>query len=477
MTSDNQIKTDGWMDWTRFIQDWPRSIRYNDKDTDMANARRFLHMRPSQIISSDRILYSLDEGLWRELPKEDLFAEIHATDTLGALDITNIKTMVEAIHAAVLTKARPFEWIDPPDEAPDPKDAVLFDNGILDVVTGKLSPLDGRFFATATPAFGFDPKASCSLWSAALTMWLDPDFHPTLQEFFGYAMTTDNSLEHFLVLLGASRGGKSTLCRVLTELLGAHHCASLTINDLGGQFGLQSTLDKRLIFVPDASDTKTNERGTALTRLKSITGNDEVSVNRKHLPIINTCLPGRFVLVANRHPKFLDDSGALAARELVIVFERTIPLEERDKNFSAKLKEELPGIANWALVGLRRLRARGHFTIGKKGRDAVRVLAEGQSPALRFANDYLVVTRDPGDFVSDADLYTFYGDWADAEGLHGRERRNRSDFAGDLEAALVAKGVRRGAKRIHPRGTRLGKGRPVRGLRGIKLRDGIVDQE
>ena len=466
-----RIRTDTWMDWSRAIDDWPRDIQYNNRDTDMANALRFLHMRPSQIISSDRVLYSREDGLWRELQKEELFAEMHATDSLGELDVSNIRTMVDAVHTACLTKARPFEWIERPKGAPEPKDLALFRNGVLSVTTGKLWPLDGRYFATATPDFDYDPNATCPLWLSALDKWLDSEFHPTLQEFFGYAMTTDNGLEHFLVPLGASRGGKSTMCRVLTDLVGTHHCASLTINDFGGSFGLQSTLDKRLIFIPDASDTDGRDRATALTRLKSITGNDEVSVNRKHLPIINTRLPGRFVLVANRHPKFLDDSGALAARELVITFEKTIPLEERDKFFSTKLRQQLPGIANWALDGLRRLRKQGHFTVGNKGREAVRVLAEGQSPALRFSNECLVVTGDRKDFVSLADLYVVYVDWADAEGLRGGERRNRNDFAGDLAAALMDRGVRRGGKRVHdPRKPKVGKGRSVSGFRGLKIR-------
>jgi P4 family phage/plasmid primase-like protien len=472
MTLGNRIKTDSHFDWSRFMDNWPCPIQYNGRATDTRNARRFLHMRPAQIVSSDRVLYSLEEGLWSELSKEDLYAEIHQTDVLAVLDISKVKRMVEAVHAGCMTKARPFEWIDAPDGAPEPKDVVLFRNGVFDVNTGKLWPLDGKYFATATPMFDYKRDDECPLWLSALGKWLDPEFHPTVQEFFGYAMTPDNGLEHFLVLLGASRGGKSTMSRVLTDLVGSHHCASLTINDLSGPFGLQSTLDKRLIFVPDASDTDIRDRATALTRLKAITGNDEVSVNRKHLPLINACLRGRFVLVANRHPKFLDDSGALAARELVISFEKTIPMGERDKLFSHKLREELPGIANWALAGLARLRAQRHFTIGEKGREAVRIVAEGQAPALRFANECLIVTGRSEDFETVADLYRVYEDYAIAEGLRGGERRNRNDFAGDLESALRDQGVRRGGARVHDVGKpKVGKGRSVHGFRGVKIRD------
>src|SRR5205807_2637736 len=95
---------------------------------------------------------------------------------------------------------------------------------------------------------------------------------------------------------------------------------------------------------------KLENRSTALERIKCITGNDVVSVNRKNRPIVNGRVPAKLVIVANQHPKFLDESGALAARELPLIFERSWRGKE-DRELRAKLTRELPGIANWALDG------------------------------------------------------------------------------------------------------------------------------
>jgi phage/plasmid-associated DNA primase len=98
-----------------------------------------------------------------------------------------------------------------------------------------------------------------------------------------------------------------------------------------------------------------------------------VSVNRKGLKIVTAKIPARIAVAANRHPKFIDDSGALAARELVLIFETSFEGRE-DRELSDKLRGELPGIANRALEGLRRLRANGgKFTVGEKGKAAARV--------------------------------------------------------------------------------------------------------
>jgi hypothetical protein len=179
----------------------------------------------------------------------------------------------------------------------------------------------------------------------------------------------------------------------------AHH-ASIMLNDLAGDFGLSGLTDKRAVFIPDAHDANLEKRSSAIERIKSITGNDEVSVNRKNKPFLFVKVPAKIVLVANKHPKFLDESGALADREIVLVFESTFATV-KDTELGHKLKAEWSGIANWAIEGLRRLRANGNrFTIGERGRKAQQELAESQSPALRFAKESLTV-KSLTEFIND----------------------------------------------------------------------------
>ena len=243
------------------------------------------------------------------------------------------------------------------------------------------------------------------------------------------------------------------------------------MNDLAEGFGLEGALDAKLLLIPDAHDTDSNRRSVALDRLKSITGQDEISVNRKGLKMVTARVPARIVIAANRHPKFLDDSGALAARELVLVFERSFEGHE-DRDLSSKLRAELPGIANRALAGLRRLRTNGgKFTVGAKGRAAARELAESQSPALRFAQASLVITGDLNDRVSLRAVFDAYQDWAFAEGLSGREIRNRDDMKNDIVAALATRGVVHGRRRWHdPNKPKIGAGTITRGFFGLKIR-------
>lgn len=460
---------------------WPKPLIYQGKDNASKSAETFLADRPGKLISSDGALYTLEGNrVWRMIEDDELAAEIRATDPTNVLDVGKIYQMVKAIHLARFVKARPFEWIDKPTDAPEPNRLILAANGVLDARTLLLSPHTGRYFATGVPAWAYDPDAECPLWLQKLDEWLHPSFHATLQEFMGYLLTSDTSIEVLLAMMGAKRGGKGTITKVMQALVGKHHHASVTLNDLGSDFGLAGLMDKRAVFIPDAHDAK--HPAAAIERIKSITGNDELSVNRKNQAMLSVRIPAKIVLVANKHPKFLDESGALADRELVLIFESSFA-KVKDTELGNKLRAEWSGIANWALEGLRRLRANANrFTVGERGRKAQQELAEAQSPALRFARDCLIVTGGEADAAPLAVVYRTYEHWAThEEGMSGREHRNKTDFKTDLIAALGEQGVRfhsKMARRWRDPGTdwNHGKGAVMRRwFTGLKMKPEAVD--
>ena len=173
------------------------------------------------------------------------------TDPTTDLDVNKIYLMVKAIKLARFTKTRPLSWIDKPPGAPEPNDLILASNGIFDLKTGELIPHSGRYFATALPEWNYDPEATCPLWLEKLGQWLHPSFHATLQEFMGYLLTPDTSIEVLLAMIGAKRGGKGSITRIMQALVGTGSHASMMLNDLAGDFGLSGVTDKRVIIIPD----------------------------------------------------------------------------------------------------------------------------------------------------------------------------------------------------------------------------------
>ena len=80
-----------------------------------------------------------------------------------------------------------------------------------------------------------------------------------------------------------------------------------------------------------------NKRGVAVERLKSIAAGDPITINRKFIKQdLDVPLVAKIVLTANVHPKLLDESGALAAREVLVMFERSFA-DRKDVGLTDKL--------------------------------------------------------------------------------------------------------------------------------------------
>jgi P4 family phage/plasmid primase-like protien len=460
---------DEWLEGTSvskiWMRPWPRPIVYEHRHGAKC-AELFMKQRhPRRIVSSGGLLYSLEEdGLWRELPDAALETEITKTDRATYLDVQHVTKMVQSIHQRCSTNSSPFEWLEDLPGDPRPKNMMLFRNGRYDVESGVLTPHDGRYLAPEAPGYDYWPNATCKLWEHVLNDWMDPSDQDTLHEFIGYLLTADMSLQKMLVMLGPPRSGKSTVMAILEQLCGPVHVLSRTIDELCGDYGINGAQGKRLLTIPDAHDADTKNHNVGLNRLKSIIGQDTISINKKYKDIENARLAVRIVMHANRHPKFLDESGALAAREVILTFKKTF-LGKEDELLGTKLARQLSGIANLAIKGLKRLRDNDNkFTQSEIARTAQQQVRKDQSPAFEFAAACLKVTGASSDFITDAMLTESYDGFCHIHGIKGSSKRSITQLKGDLEAALAPKVSRTQRRVCAPNENET---RPHHGLSGI----------
>ena len=170
----------------------------------------------------------------------------------------------------------------------------------------------------------------------------------------------------------------------------------------------------------------------------SISGEDALTVDRKHRDQLTVKLSTRFVIASNELPRLGDASGALAGRLILLRITQSF-LGSEDLWLLERLLVELPGILNWSLEGLRRLRKRGHFLQPPSGAELMADLKDLASPVGAFVRECCRV--EPGANVEVGKLYAAWRKWCEE---HGRkEPGTEQTFGRDIRAVVPMVNIRR----------------------------------
>ncbi|QDU35702.1 DNA primase [Proteus phage vB_PmiP_RS10pmA] len=314
---------------------------------------------------------------------------------------------------------------------------VICQNGILDVTTGDLKPHDPLFFTTSILPYSYDPFSQCPTWFNFLNSTLENDEEriALLQEWIGYMMINNYDYQKAMLLIGAPRSGKSTIGKIIQQLIGEQNFAGASLEGLANDAVLAELIDKQVIFIGDAHSVSGNNRNAILTNFKSITGCDPITINRKYKTAWNGKLPGRIMIAANNIPSFADDSGAMANRLLILPFNKSF-LGKEDHTLEDRLLKELPGICNWALEGLRRLRRNNRFTEPEASKVERKEIEYQQAPLMAFFDECCEI--DINEKVTTEDLFNRYKAWKILEGggtmtQNTFVRAMRSTFRGKID--------------------------------------------
>ena len=305
-------------------------------------------------------------------------------------------------------------------------------NGLLNVHTRELRPLTPAFFNLVSVPFPYNPEAPTpTCWLEFLhQLWPDDEEAvDALQDWFGYVLSGRTDLQKIFVIIGPIRSGKGTIARILTAMIGAGHVANPTLSSLATEFGLAPLLGKSLAIIADARLSNKTDTRAVIERLLSISGEDSITVNRKFRDQVSARLPTRFLIISNELPAFGDASGAIASRFILTTLTASF-LGQEDTELEGKLIAELPGILNWALVGLERI-SRQRFTVPKSSAKAVAQLQDLVSPMSKFVRE--CCDQGPGKTVVIDTLYERYREWCYGE---NEKVLPKTLFGRDLRAVL-----------------------------------------
>ena len=243
---------------------------------------------------------------------------------------------------------------------------IFFENGSYDIFTDKLTAPTPKIFVTTTLPYNFSPKAKCPTWRWFVNDVFNGDIESInlLQEWLGYNLVHSNFMEQMMFLFGVPGSGKSTTVTVLRELLGPERWCAANIESFTNQFGLAPMVGKYAAIISESQATRRSHAQVALEKIKQITGGDAVSINPKYKTQYDVELFCKITYVGNELPRFDDEPQALFRRFNLLYYANNYFKDPRtpDRTLKNRLLKEIPGIALWAIDGLRRLLVDGDFT-------------------------------------------------------------------------------------------------------------------
>lgn len=307
---------------------------------------------------------------------------------------------------------------------PDPKDLLIFKNATIHIP----SYLEGKppeeytrestpdLFSLVALPYPFVPEAKCP----ALYDWInsslgdDPDKIKLFQEWCGYCITQDMTQQKLLWMRGVPNGGKGVAISVLNNLVGKEQFTVGEFKSLTDKFEMIDMLGKLVCAFPDFKLPSKGDHSAALSAILSISGNDPVKMRQKFKESLGNVHPlVRFTLASNDLPNFPDHSGALKRRLLLLEFERSFT-HAVDTSLKRRIARQIPGVAIWALEGLRRLKEQGSFTIPQSMKEIIHAWEEDANPVATFLRENTIIQDDAT--ILKSELFRIYRGWCASMG-------------------------------------------------------------
>lgn len=363
-------------------------------------------------------LYSI-VGVYEELTEVNLGKLIRAVMHEGRLNSWKSTYETEIIRA--LQREAPIV-----EEMNSERNLINLSNGMLNLSTYRLEGHSPQYLSTVQIPIHFDENATAPKFDKFMReITLDNDELMNVhQELIGYWMTGETKAEKAVYYYGSGANGKSVLASIVTELVGAKNVSSVPLSNFNDQFGMESMIGKLLNISAE------NEMGGKVLKtenFKAIVSGDNITVNIKYRPAISYRPYCRLVFLVNNLPDSSDVTEGYFRKLVIIPFSRTFKKEERNVNLKEELLKELPGILNWAIIGLKRLRSNNYqFSECKAIETAERTYYDEQNPVREFFHSHVV--QDGGSRTKQSDFYKMYSQWLNVQGIDDKGTKSRQVF-------------------------------------------------
>jgi len=423
-------RTDGWTAQPEILSSDSPDIDTSERDygrmskDEAVNAKKMLDAKTPEmevaimfdgyeyngreIYREDKMYYRYNGKTYEYVSDDIIKAEIQKFWYKDKPSSGKINGVIES-HKNLVTRSGLANgtWLNRKDS--DGSNYSVFNNGIVDLSLEKpiVIPHSWAYFSFASKSYDYDPEAKCPVFTRTINDMFehDPDNTVLLLEFIGLLLTHVLKWQKFLFLKGVPRGGKGVITNLIRKLVGEENCANPSLQDIVKAPILHSLSTKSVAFCDDVRSLPMGIRDTVLSKLLQLTGCDAQTFDVKFKGAQTCVIPARYVMSSNEIPDFIDASGALLARMLLITFEKSYRGRE-NLTLGDDLAAELSGICNLATAAYRAADKRGRFTEPESSKIEKEIMRTEFFPLSSFVTDNCDLEDDS--LVSVTDLYKSY---------------------------------------------------------------------
>ena len=308
-------------------------------------------------------------------------------------------------------------------------------NGVIDLSTFELLEHSPGLLLSKVANVSYYPGKKSDLFERFISEVTCGDFDKMkyIQKILGYGLTSDNSEEEAYILYGATtRNGKSTLLETIAYILG-DYALNMSPETLAQRKKDSRTASGDIARLNECRFLHMSEPPKRMVfdvaLLKTLLGRDKITARELYQREFEFVPKFKLFINTNFLPIVNDDTLFSSGRIKVITFDRHFTEEEQDKSLKDTLKtdDNMSGILNWCLEGLKMYRKEGLIPPNAI-KDATNDYREKSDKIKLFIEDCLV--EDSGHNETMNSLYEEYQSWCKSNG-YGTE--NKSNFKEELK--------------------------------------------
>ncbi len=416
------------------------------------------------------LAYSLEtEGIWTIVSEQYLAAEVDAILEARNIEGYGTNSYINNIIGSLKRKLFLRKWTEK-----SSTEWLPFQNGVLELATGKLHPHSPGFrFTWQLPR---DYVIVESGWKA-IDNWLteatqgNQEYKELLICFAAGVLRGRNDLQKFLHLIGGGGSGKSTFTTLLTALIGEENTATLNLSDLEDKHEIARIFGKRLVVLPDQ-----DKAAKKMSNFKRLTGQDRLSGRRLFENGFEFIFGGLTVVTSN-FPIFHTNVGSwLTRRVKMIPFNYQCPAHKK-RDLMREFEPELGAFTSYLLSIPEKEIENVLNGLGKEGLSATVWEAQMRSDGMAaWVNDHLIQdclastkigsnSKEWRDEEYDATRSTLYGSYVRYCQQTNRSAKSPQNFSAELlELTTRILGWKAEKGKVKLGGT------SVRVIKGIRLR-------